>query len=199
MFAALLDTCVLWPSRQRDFLLSLAIEGMYRPLWSAAILEELEYNEAEKLVGRGVESVEARHRATRLVSEMRKAFNDAEVEGWDGLDGTYGLPDPDDEHVVAAAVVGGAGAIVTLNEKDFPVRLIPRGIQIISPQEFAWNTVALNPPRAYAAVEEMSARTGKLGGKLTVSDILDILEERYCMNDAVTLLRSVNQSSGRSS
>lgn len=83
MFTALLDTCVLWPSLQRDFLLSLAAEGAYRPVWSHVILDELAYEEAVKLVRRGFELTEAESRARHLVEQMRAAFGDAEVGGWE--------------------------------------------------------------------------------------------------------------------
>ncbi|CAN5390931.1 hypothetical protein BH09ACT7_BH09ACT7_60170 [soil metagenome] len=119
MFAALLDTSVLWPSLQRDFLLSLAIEGLYRPLWSSAILDELRYHEAQKLVDRGHARVLAGQSAQRLIDQMSSAFNDAVVANWESLEGTFGLLDIDDEHVVAAALVGGADTIVTSNLKDF--------------------------------------------------------------------------------
>ncbi len=109
MFTAVLDTCALWPSLQRDFLLSLAIEGLYRPVWSSVILAELEYGEAEKLTRRGVAREQAVTHARRLIEQMKGAFDDAEVRGWEGLDGTYGLPDPNDEHVVAAAAVSRQG------------------------------------------------------------------------------------------
>lgn len=77
MFAALLDTSVLWPSLQRDFLLSLAIEGLYRPLWSSAVLEELEFHEARKLVDHGEDVDAAAERARHLVDQMSSAFDDA--------------------------------------------------------------------------------------------------------------------------
>lgn len=139
---------MLWPSLQRDFLLSLAIEGSYRPLWSSAILGELEEHEARKLIDRGATPEEARSRAVHLIERMRQAFDDAEVTGWEKLDGSYGLPDPNDEHVVAAAEIGGAGVIVTENFRDMPVPLIPLTIQLQTPAEFAHNTVAINrqPP-----------------------------------------------------
>ncbi|WP_234791055.1 PIN domain-containing protein [Mycolicibacterium wolinskyi] len=91
---------------QRDFPLSLAVEGLYRPLWSSAILAELEFHEASKLANRGEQSSEAASRAHRLVTAMATAFDDALVENWESLVGSFSLPDPDDEHVVAAALVG---------------------------------------------------------------------------------------------
>jgi hypothetical protein len=125
MFAAMLDTPVLWPSLQRDFLLSLAIEGLYRPLWSTAILDELRYHEAQKLVDRGHDPAFAEHRSRRLVDQMNAAFDDAIVVSWESLEGTFGLPDVDGEHVVAAALVGRADVLVTSNLKDFPPQRIP--------------------------------------------------------------------------
>lgn len=188
MFAAVLDTCVLWPSMQRDFLLSLSIEGLYRPLWSKAILEELQYHEQRKL-RRHLPASEARSRAATLVHTMRTAFEDAFVTGWEGLEGTYGLPDPDDEHVVATAVVGGAGAIITENQKDFPAELIPAGIDILPARTFLRNTVALGPEAAFRAVQQMAERSGTRGPALSPAQILDILRSRYELHDAVAPLR----------
>lgn len=77
MFAAILDTNVLWPSLQRDFLLSMAVEGLYRPLWREAILEELRRHEALKIVKRGGEATDADARADNLIQQMRVNFDPA--------------------------------------------------------------------------------------------------------------------------
>jgi hypothetical protein len=189
MYTALLDTCVLWPSLQRDALLSFAVEGIYRPTWSSAILEELEYHEAIKLVRRGAEAADAKQRASYLINRMRTAFNDAEVQGWERLDGTFNLPDRDDEHVVAAAVIGGAGAIVTHNMKDFPASLLPATIEVLSPAEFAHNTVSVDPMAATRAIKKIADRSGRAGPRLTSDEILDLLADRYGFDDAVTVIR----------
>ena len=188
MFTATLDTSVLWPSLQRDFLLSLAIEGTYRLTWSSAILDELQFHEEAKLVKRGMPVAEAARRAATLIAAMRREFADAEVDGWQPLEGTFGLPDPDDEHVLATAVIAGAGAIVTENLKDFPADRIPPGIQVLSAREFAKNTVALNPRLALAAVHEIASRSGRYGATLAVGEILETLRDRYGMIEAVDMM-----------
>jgi hypothetical protein len=188
MFTALLDTCALWPSLRRDFLLSLAIEGLYRPVWSSVILAELEYEESAKLVTRGSDPRVAKRRACHLVAQMRSAFDDALVVGWEGLEGCYGLPDPDDEHVVAAAVVANAGVIVTENVKDFPVGCLPVALDVVRPDRFATSTVEISPPHALVAVKMIASRSGRDGPRLTPADVLTRLENRYGMADATSLL-----------
>ncbi|RDI65702.1 PIN domain-containing protein [Nocardia pseudobrasiliensis] len=191
MFAVVLDTCVLWPSLQRDFLLSLAVEGMYRPLWSSAIIGELEYHESAKLVAWGEDPETARKRSCHLIDMMTLRFDDACVENWESLEGTFRLPDPNDEHVLAAAVVGGAGAIVTDNVSDFPERedLIPSRIKILTAAQFAADTVAVSPETALHAIETMIVRFER--PPLTVEQVLGFLIDRYAMTEAVELIRSV--------
>lgn len=187
MRTAVLDTNVLWPSLQRDFLLSMVAFGMYRPLWSDAILEELEHHEALKLTRRGTDPDAAATSAARLVGVVRTAFDDALVTGWEPLDGTFGLPDRDDEHVLAAAVAGGASMIVTDNLRHFPARLIPAGIEALTAKEFAATTVESDPAVAATALRAISARYRN--PPRTSLDLLDILATRYGMKDVDALIR----------
>jgi predicted nucleic acid-binding protein len=189
VFAALLDTCVLYPSLQRDFLLSLAVENLYRPLWSSEILAELYECEVEKLIRSGLTEASADTRAGRLIEIMRTHFDDTEVQNWEPYAGTFGLPDPDDEHVLAAAVAGHAGALVTSNLKDFPAELMPPGLKVTSPSEFAADTVAVSPGTALLAVEAVSGRSRK--PPRSVEELLGVLRSRYGMHEAVELIEEV--------
>ena len=70
---------------------------------------------------------------------MRTYFDDALVTGWEGMEGTYGLPDPDDEHVVA-----------------FPATHLPPHLHVLDARDFAADTADVDPARAARAVHELS-------------------------------------------
>jgi len=131
MKGAILDACVLYPATLRDFLLRLAQAGVYAPFWSETILEE-----CFRSVQRDRPDLSASQLA-RTRKFMNDAFEEALVTGHEtGLE-TYILPDPDDRHVLAAAVHSGATWIVTFNLRDFPERALePLGIQAIHPDAF---------------------------------------------------------------
>jgi PIN domain len=73
-----------------------------------------------------------------------------------------GLPDPDDAHVVAAALKTQAAMIVTENLKDFPAKILSAvNIEANSADEFIADTIALNPGRAVPAIRRMRERFKK--------------------------------------
>jgi hypothetical protein len=187
MLSVMLDTSVLWPSLQRDFLLSMAALGLYRPLWSEAILEELHEHELLKLVRRGASPSEAARRSAHLLAQMRTHFDDAIVSDWEHLEGSFGLPDVDDEHVVAAAVVGGARIIVTNNLVDFPVDKMPTHIEVHDATSFAVLAAAIDTHDAILALNEIAKR--HLNPPESSIDILDALVTIYGMVSLGELLR----------
>lgn len=103
LYAAVLDTCVLWPNSKRDFLLSLAIEGLYRPIWSDRILSELVFGLRKRDIDRGDDPLEVEVRLNKLLTKLKVSFEDSCISGWELLEGKYQLPDHRDEHVVTLA------------------------------------------------------------------------------------------------
>jgi hypothetical protein len=129
--------------------------------------------------------------ALRLIDQMRRAFDDALVRNWEPLEGGFGLGDPDDEHVLAAAVVGGAGAIVTDNVDDFPETHVPANIQILKPAVFAADTASTAPETALRALVNMSQR--RHNPPESVNDLLNTLDTRHGLTEAVEMLRYLTE------
>jgi hypothetical protein len=71
------------------------------------------------------------------------------------------LPDPDDRHVVAAAVRGRSDAIVTANVRDYPVAILgPLNIEgSYTPDDFLLNQLDLAPRIVLEVLREQAAHT----------------------------------------
>ena len=129
---AVLDACVLYPASLRDFLLRLALSGLYAPRWSDAIHEEWTRN----LLTDRPDIPPAQLARTR--SLMEAAFPQARVTGYEDHIETLILPDPGDRHVLAAAIYSEARAIITFNLRHFPTaRLAAYSVRAINPDAFA--------------------------------------------------------------
>lgn len=59
--------------------------------------------------------------------------------------GVPSLPDPDDRHVLAAAICGHAEVIVTFNENDFPAEILAEfGVETQDPDGFISHIITLD-------------------------------------------------------
>ncbi|MGH8458928.1 MAG: PIN domain-containing protein, partial [Nevskiales bacterium] len=165
-FVAVYDACVLYPAPLRDLLLRLALTDRFRARWTDAIHEEWI---GAVLVQRPELTREQLQRTRGL---MDRAVPDCLITGYEGLIDQLRLPDPDDRHVLAAAIRCQAGVIVTYNLKDFPPEaLAPYGIDAQHPDEFICHLLDLDTPAVCAAVRDQ--RQALKNPPKSVRDLLD--------------------------
>jgi predicted nucleic acid-binding protein len=187
VYRAVLDTCALVPGTQRHFLLQLATEEAYAPLWGSGILFELDYVLARLDAKRGRDGSGERRR--HLFEQMRRAFPGAEINAPKDRDYDYALDDPDDGHVAHAAILGKADAIVTDDSQagfKTSTALSEAAIDIVYPHEFAANTVAAHPEAGIRALVAMSRRMTT--PSRSPQEILEQLHARYGMAEVAEIL-----------
>lgn len=153
-YSAFLDACALVPLSLADTLLRLAEAGLYRPLWSERVLDEMV--DAIGTVHPELASGQPRSRA----NAMQSAFEDACVTGWESMEDSISLPDRNDRHVVAAAVRGRADTLVTFNLQDFPrTALKSMDLEVQHPDEFLLNQLDLEPDLTIRTLQLQAAAT----------------------------------------
>jgi len=146
---AFLDASVLYPVSLRNLLMRLTLTGLYQARWSAHVHDEW------------IRSVLRDHphippaRLQDLRAAMDERAEDSLVTGYEPLIESLDLPDRDDRHVLAAAIVAGADVIVTCNLRDFPdAAITPYNVTAQHPDEFVNGMI----DRAPAAVADAVRR-----------------------------------------
>jgi len=151
-FTALYDACTLYPAPLRDLLMHLALTDLFRARWTDRIHDEWIRSLLEDRPDLKREQLER----TRFL--MNAHVRDCLVTGYEDLIEELTLPDPDDRHVLAAAIRGAASVIVTFNLDDFPPESLRRfGIEAQHPDEFVTRLIDLAPADVCAAAKRHRA------------------------------------------
>ena len=166
-FVVVLDACVLYPAPIRDLLLRLATTGLFAAKWTDEIHDEWMRN----LISNRPELEE---QVCRTREVMDAAVPDCLVTNYGSLVNGLNLPDPNDRHVLAAAIRSGAQIIVTYNLKDFPDDELGKyDIEALHPDIFIQNQLDLHQGLVISAVKQHRASLKK--PPKTAEEYLDTL------------------------
>lgn len=169
--SVLYDACVLYPAPLRDLLMHLAISDIYKAKWTNEIHDEWIRN---VLLNRK-DLVKSQLERTR--SLMNRHVQDCLVDNYQHLIETIKLPDPDDRHVVAAAVHSSSSIILTYNLKDFPPKSIQRyGIQAQHPDKFIAQLIELDAFLVCSTIKRL--RESLKNPPITAQNYLEILKKQ---------------------
>lgn len=155
----LIDACVLYPTVMREVLIGVAAKGLFTPLWSARILEE--WARAVARLGDGYEAM-----ARGEIALLKARWPDAEVTYSDDLEASLHLPDPNDTHVLAAAISGKSDVLLTMNLKDFPTAVVSaHGVVRRDPDGLLREMFDENPDIVAAVAEDVRQTAERLSGQ----------------------------------
>lgn len=181
-FVVVYDASVLFPSTLRDLLIRIAQSSLVQAKWTEDILDEM-----FAALRRQRPDLDPR-KLDRTRSLMATAVRDWKISGYEDLLDSLKLPDPDDRHVLAAAIRAKAQVIVTSNIRDFPpAELRKWDIDPKSPDEFVRDQISLDRSVIYASVQQIADSWNNPPG--SIEDVLDRLE-RSGLAISVAELRS---------
>jgi PIN domain len=180
-FTALYDACVLYPAPIRDVLMHLALTDLFRARWTGTIHEEW----IRAVLANRPDLSRTQLERTRDL--MNAHLRDALIQDFEALIPSLSLPDPNDRHVLAAAIRGRVDVIVTYNIRDFPETAVaPYGVAIQHPDEFLIHVVDLAPGLVLAALQRL--RRSLVKPPVAAADFLATLE-RHELSGFVARLR----------
>lgn len=159
----------------------LAVMDLFRAKWSNAIHDEWTRSVLKDRPDLTADQLER----TRVL--MNSHVRDCLVANYEDLIPSLTLPDPDDRHVLAAAIVSGADVIVTYNLSDFPESAIAKyGIEAQHPDEFIMHLLDLAPNLVCTAVKRQ--RQSLKNPPKTVEELLETFEGQ-ALTQTVAFLR----------
>ena len=165
------DACILYPFHLRNIVVQIAVDRLVGARWTDEIHDEWIRSVAATMPAIPIERLQITRRL------MNDALPGAMVTGYQRHIQTVTLPDPDDRHVVAAGIAGGASIVLTWNLRDFPAREMKKhGLRRQTPDAFLVDLCDQAPDLTLASLA--NARRNLSKTRVSASDFVNIVKNQ---------------------
>ena len=168
---AVFDACILYPFHLRNIIVQAAVDRLVEARWTDAIHDEWIRNLTANAPAIPIERLQI---TRRLMSD---ALPMAMVNGYEEHIPEVTLPDPNDRHVVAAAITAKASLILTWNLRHFPESELKKfGLRKMTPDAFLCGILDKVPDLVISSLA--NARRNLSKTRVSASDFIRILESQ---------------------
>lgn len=159
---AVCDACILYPFHLRNVIVQAGVDRLFHARWTDEIHDEWMRNLLANAPDLSVERLNATKKLMTIALQHIQ---------------TIGLPDPDDRHVVAAAIEAKATHILTWNLRHFPARVL-KAYDLVrqTPDVFLADLYDRAPQLLLASLANARRNLSKSG--LSAEGFLDVLREQ---------------------